>query len=193
MGLPQEMMRGTVLIAVVAALAVTMVASSDEAGTAAALPVKNVHTMTRTELMKELEEFRTALTAHQDKLAKAKTKISGLQEELDAITDEDQYEDNRKANEKSEKDKEKKAAQAKKNKATKKREKLADNLLEHVAKFLAYEAAKNGGRAGAIKPLKKVARTEAVAAVKKARRAAKKKGTKGKHALRKISVQAAKD
>jgi len=206
------MMRGTVLIAVVAALAVTMVASSDEAGAAAALPVKNVHTMTRSELMKELEESRAALTEHKDKLAKAKTKISGLQEELDAITDEDQYEDNRKANEKSQKSKEKKAAQAKKDKQTKKKEKLADNLMEHVAKFLAFEAAKKtknkgsvvqkkaileaartGGRAGAIKPLKKVARTTAVAAVKKARKAAKKKGTKGKHALRKVSVQAAKD
>jgi hypothetical protein len=200
-------MRSTVLIALVAALAVTMVSSSEET-----ISTQNVHTMTRTELMKELTAARTQLTDHKHKLDMANTKMRSLEEELDAITDEDEYEDSRKANEKSNKAKDKKKAAIKRKKQLKKKTKFSDVLMEHVAKFLAFEAAKKtasqgsikqkaaileaartGARAGAVKPLKKVARDTAVAAVKKARAAAKKAGTKGKHALRKISVKAAKD
>merc|ERR1711907_833819 len=197
-------MRRTVLIALVAALAVSMVASSEE--TTADAAAANMHTMSRAELIDAFKASQQALNQHKVDLKKAQTKIANLQEELDAITDEDQYEDNRKSNEKAKKAAEKKKA------AKKKKAKFSDVLMEHVAKFLAMKAAKNtqdkgstvqkkavleaartGGRAGAAKPLKKVARSTAVAAVKKARAAAKKAGTKGKHALRKISVKAAKD
>jgi len=93
-----------------------------------------------------------------------------------------------------------------------KTEKFSDVVMEHVAKYRAFaaakktankgskvqkaailEAARTGGRAGAFKPLRKVARDTAVAAVKKARAEAKKAGTKGKHALRMISTKAARD
>merc|ERR1712096_341359 len=54
------------------------------------------------------------------------------------------------------------------------------------------KAAIKGGRAGAVRPLKKVVRSAAVAAVKAARNAARKSGKHGKHTLRKISMAAAK-
>lgn len=187
-----------------------MVASSEE--TTADAAAANMHTMSRAELIDAFKASQQALNQHKVDLKKAQTKIANLQEELDAITDEDQYEDNRKSNEKAKKAAEKKKAAKKKQAQLKKKTKFSDVLMEHVAKFLAMkaakktqdkgstvqkkavlEAARTGGRAGAAKPLKKVARSTAVAAVKKARAAAKKAGTKGKHALRKISVKAAKD
>merc|ERR1711918_186398 len=53
-------------------------------------------------------------------------------------------------------------------------------------------AAKKGGRAGAVGPLTKVIRAAAVAEIKKSRAESKKKGIHDKHALRKLSVAAAK-
>merc|ERR1711966_527033 len=164
-----------------------------------------VRAMTRAELMKELEESSSALHQHKADLKKANTKVDQLREELDAITDEDEYEGNRKANERKSKTQDKKKADAKKQKKMQKTEKFSDVVMEHVAKYRAFaaakktankgskvqkvailEAARTGGRAGAFKPLRKVARDTAVAEAKKA-------GTKGKHALRKISTKAARD
>lgn len=110
-----------------------------------------------------------------------------------------------------------KAAQKKKHDDKKraklaKKEKLSDILMDHGAKYLAMHAAKNhkdehsdkqmkkviaaakrGGRAGAVGPLKKVARAAAVAAVKKTRADLKKsKKHTSKHKIRSLCLEAAK-
>merc|ERR1712167_196241 len=99
-----------------------------------------------------------------------------------------------------------------KKKHDQKKEKLSDILMDHGAKFLSMKAAKEhkdehsdkqmkkvlaaarkGGRAGAVGPLKKVARAAAVAAVKKTRAALKKsKKHTSKHKLRTACLEAAK-
>merc|ERR1712167_110317 len=91
-------------------------------------------------------------------------------------------------------------------------EKFSDLLMEHAVKYQAFKAAKKyaklgekgqmdkvmhfakvGGRAGAVKPLHKAARTLAVQAVKKARRAIKAAKKKVPHKkMRKVCMQAAK-
>merc|ERR1711881_559678 len=98
---------------------------------------------------------------------------------------------------------EKKKAAAKKKAKLAKKEKLSDILMDHGAKFMALKAAKEhkdehsdkqkkkvlaaarkGGRAGAVGPLRKVARSAAVAAVKKTRAQLKK--SKKHHSKRKL-------
>jgi len=121
-------------------------------------------------------------------------------------------EKNREVNEAKHKAQEKKAAAAKKKAKLAKKEKLSDILMDHGAKFLAFKAAKEykdehsdkqrkkvlaaarkGGRAGSVGPLRKVARAAAVAAVKKTRASLKKKGKHlSKHKLRHLCVNAAK-
>jgi len=201
------MARGLLLLAFVAALAVTVVAS-DEATSS----TEDLKTMSREQLMSALQNSRSVVEQSKQQLKKATDKIGSLKDELEALTDDDEYETNRKSHEKTHKLKVKKKQEAKREKKIQKKEKLSDMLLENAAKFLAFQAAKktankgstvqkaaileaarNGGRAGALGPLKKVVRSAAVQAVKKARVAAKKAGTHGKHAIRKISVQAAKD
>merc|ERR1712100_907723 len=106
----------------------------------------------------------------------------------------------------------KKHDQKKKAKLAKK-EKLSDILMDHGAKYLSMKAAKEhkdehsdkqmkkvlatarkGGRAGAVGPLKKVARAAAVAAVKKTRAQLKKsKKHHSKRKLRSLCLEAAKN
>merc|ERR1712100_947559 len=94
-----------------------------------------------------------------------------------------------------------------------KKEKLSDILMDHGAKYLSMKAAKEhkdehsdkqmkkvlaaarkGGRAGAVGPLKKVARAAAVAAVKKTRAQLKKsKKHHSKRKLRSLCLEAAKN
>merc|ERR1712159_966003 len=105
----------------------------------------------------------------------------------------------------------KKHDQKKKAKLAKK-EKLSDILMDHGAKYLSLKAAKEhkdehsdkqkkkvlaaarkGGRAGAVGPLRKVARAAAVAAVKRTRAALKKKHKHfNKHKMRHHCLSAAK-
>jgi len=107
---------------------------------------------------------------------------------------------------------EKKKAAAKKKAKLAKKEKLSDILMDHGAKYLAFKAAKEnkdehsdkqkkkvlaaarkGGRAGAVGPLRKVARAAAVAAVKKTRADLKKsKKHLSKHKMRHHCLNAAK-
>merc|ERR1711959_641944 len=107
---------------------------------------------------------------------------------------------------------EKKKAAAKKKAKLAKKEKLSDILMDHGAKYLAFKAAKEhkdehsdkqkkkvlaaarkGGRAGAVGPLRKVARAAAVAAVKKTRADLKKKHKHfNKHKMRHHCLNAAK-
>jgi len=195
-----------VFLALVAVLAVTVVTSNE---TTAKEDFKG---MSREQLVAALESSRSDVEAGKKELKHAHDKITTLTDELDAVTDDEEYEHNRRANEKDTKKKEQMKAQKKKNKKLKKETKFSDLMMEHAAKYLSFkvaehtkdkgskiqkalvlEAARQAGRAGAVQPLKKVMRSAAVAAVKKARLAAKKAGTKGKHALRKISVKAAKD
>merc|ERR1711934_1118768 len=198
-------MRMTVAVALLACLAAVVVASTD------AMAVDDTKTMSRADLIAALKNSRKMVAQTQHKLRMQGKKIHNLNDELDAVTDEDEYEGNRKANEKDVKAKQKKKADAKKAKKMKK-EKLSDLIMENAAKFLAFkaakktankgsvvqkkailEAARKGGRAGAAGPLKKVVRADAIAAVKKARAAAKKAGKTGKHTIRKIALKAAKD
>merc|ERR1712216_478977 len=186
-------MRMTVAVALLACLAAVVVASTD------AMAVDDTKTMSRADLIAALKNSRKMVAQTQHKLRMQGKKIHNLNDELDAVTDEDEYEGNRKANEKDVKAKQKK-------------EKLSDLIMENAAKFLAFkaakktankgsvvqkkailEAARKGGRAGAAGPLKKVVRADAIAAVKKARAAAKKAGKTGKHTIRKIALKAAKD
>merc|ERR1711981_901196 len=107
---------------------------------------------------------------------------------------------------------EKKKAAAKKKAKLAKKEKLSDILMDHGAKYLALKAAKEhkdehsdkqkkkvlsaarkGGRAGAVGPLRKVAGAAAVAAVKKTRADLKKKHKHfNKHKMRSLCLEAAK-
>merc|ERR1711959_129151 len=107
---------------------------------------------------------------------------------------------------------EKKKAAAKKKAKLAKKEKLSDILMDHGAKYLALKAAKEhkdehsdkqkakvlkaarkGGRAGAVGPLRKVARAAAVAAVKKTRADLEKKHKHfNKHKMRHHCLNAAK-
>merc|ERR1712093_816074 len=199
-------MRMTVAVALLACLAAVVVASTD------AMAVDDTKTMSRADLIAALKNSRKMVAQTQHKLRMQGKKIHNLNDELDAVTDEDEYEGNRKANEKDVKAKQKKKADAKKAKKMQKKEKLSDLIMENAAKFLAFkaakktankgsvvqkkailEAARKGGRAGAAGPLKKVVRADAIAAVKKARAAAKKAGKTGKHTIRKIALKAAKD
>merc|ERR1711881_773244 len=102
--------------------------------------------------------------------------------------------------------------EAKKKAKLAKKEKLSDILMDHGAKYLAFKAAKEhkdehsdkqkakvlkaarkGGRAGAVGPLRKVARAAAVAAVKKTRADLKKKKKHlNKHKMRHHCLNAAK-
>merc|ERR1719456_135906 len=108
---------------------------------------------------------------------------------------------------------EKEKNDAKKKAKLAKKEKLSDILMDHGAKYLAMKAAKEhkdehsdkqkravmaaakkGGRAGSVGPLKKVARAAAVAAVKKTRAQLKKsKKHVSKHKVRKLCLEAAKN
>merc|ERR1712093_322899 len=178
-------MRMTVAVALLACLAAVVVASTD------AMAVDDTKTMSRADLIAALKNSRKMVAQTQHKLRMQGKKIHNLNDELDAVTDEDEYDGNRKANEKDVKAKQKKKADAKKAKKMQKKEKLSDLIMENAAKFLAFkaakktankgsvvqkkailEAARKGGRAGAAGPLKKVVRADAIAAVKKARAAA---------------------
>merc|ERR1711981_1027218 len=121
-------------------------------------------------------------------------------------------EKSREVNEAKHKAIEKKKAAAKKKAKLAKKEKLSDILMDHGAKYLAFKAAKEhkdehsdkqkkktlaaarkGGRAGAVGPLRKVARAAAVAAVKKTRADLKKsKKHYNKHKMRHHCLNAAK-
>jgi len=118
----------------------------------------------------------------------------------------------RESREKASKDAEKKKEADKKAAKLKEKTKLSDILMDHGAKFLAMKAAKDtvdagstkqkaavlqaakkGARAGAVGPLRKVARAAAVAAVKQARADAKKAGKHNKSEVRKLATSAAKE
>merc|ERR1712054_11175 len=170
-------------------MAIAAVAICDES----LISKEDMTKMSKDQLVSALQEAQSHNTKLSKKLSHAKKEIASLSYEDDFPTA---------AEEAKRKHKEvaKKAALKKK----------SDILMDHGAKFLAFKAAKKtqsagsvkqekavmlaatkGGRAGAVGPLRKVIHSAAVAAVKKARAAAKGKDY-SKRKMRKISVAAAK-
>merc|ERR1711998_295596 len=150
--------------------------------------------------------------SRKEELSAAHDTITQLQVKLEEAKGEPLKfnEKEREAQEKKTKDAEKKADEAKRAAKLKKKEKLSDILMAHGAEFLAMKAAKDnadagdkkqkdevtkaaksGARAGAVGPLRKVARAAAVAAVKKSRAEAKKDKRNDKAKIREITTAAA--
>merc|ERR1712139_642516 len=165
----------------------------------------DVSKMSKEELMSALMKTQKTSLRTRSELESARAQIRTLHTKMTKGRKVTKFsEKNREVNEAKHKAQEKKAAAAK--------EKLSDILMDHGAKFLAYKAAKEykdehsdkqrkkvlsaarkGGRAGSVGPLRKVARAAAVAAVKKTRASLKKKGKHlSKHKLRHLCVNAAK-
>merc|ERR1711871_638210 len=179
-------------------MAIAAVAICDES----LISKEDMTKMSKDQLVSALQKAQSHNTKLSKKLSHAKKEIASLSYEDDFPTA---------AEEAKRKHKElAKKADAKRAAKMKKTEKLSDILMDHGAKFLAFKAAKKtqsagsvkqekavmlaatkGGRAGAVGPLRKVIHSAAVAAVKKARAAAKGKEY-SKRKMRKISVAAAK-
>merc|ERR1711907_62316 len=174
-------------------MAIAAVAICDES----LISKEDMTKMSKDQLVSALQEAQSHNTKLSKKLSHAKKEIASLSYEDDFPTA-------------AEEAKRKHKELAKKAALKKKTEKLSDILMDHGAKFLAFKAAKKtqsagsvkqekavmlaatkGGRAGAVGPLRKVIHSAAVAAVKKARAAAKGKDY-SKRKMRKISVAAAK-
>jgi hypothetical protein len=185
---------------VVALLALACVASAEDSAAS-----EDLNTMSKEDLVKALSQARSELTQTKGHLKS----VSGT---LDRIYAKRTREENaRKHQENKEKKAERAKEDAKKAAQLSKKMNLADVLMEHGAKFTAMKAAeksqddgnikqnkavllaaRKGARAGAVGPLKKIARAEAAKAVKAARAAAKKKGVHKKSEYRKITRTAAK-
>merc|ERR1711907_534335 len=168
--------------------------------------------MSRSELVAQLSATQKEAALTRSQLAAANDRISAMeialqQQHEGAVLTEKQRvvaERNKKAGEKK-KEAKRRALRLKK------KQKLEDVLMEHAASFVAMKTAKKfshkdtetqktavmkatlkAARAGAVGPLRKVARTVVAAAVKKARKEGIKAGKNDKHTLRKMSMIAAK-
>merc|ERR1712054_145021 len=168
--------------------------------------------MSKDELMTALMKTQKTSLRTRSELESARKQIRTLHTKMTGRKVAKFSERTREVNEAKHKRQEKKAAAAKKKAKLAKKEKLSDILMDHGAKFLAFKAAKEykdehsdkqskkvlaaarrGGRAGSVGPLRKVARAAAVAAVKKTRASLKKKGKHlSKHKLRHLCLNAAK-
>jgi len=185
-------------------MAIAAVAICDES----LISKEDMTKMSKDQLVSALQEAQSHNTKLSKKLSHAKKEIASLSYEDDFPTAAEEAK--RKHKELAKKAALKKKSDAKRAAKMKKTEKLSDILMDHGAKFLAFKAAKKtqsagsvkqekavmlaatkGGRAGAVGPLRKVIHSAAVAAVKKARAAAKGKDY-SKRKMRKISVAAAK-
>merc|ERR1712022_37887 len=195
-------------IVFVALALVVVVALGDETYSA-----DSMSKMSKSELISALTKTQKSQTTTHSELESARKQIRDLHAAMHSQTKAVHFsEKNREVNEAKHKAQEKKAAAAKKKAKLAKKEKLSDILMDHGAKFLAYKAAKEykdehsdkqrkkvlaaarrGGRAGSVGPLRKVARAAAVAAVKKTRASLKKKNKHlSKHKLRHLCLNAAK-
>merc|ERR1712196_593230 len=195
-------MSGRVVIFVALALLV-VVAVCDETYDKA-----KAESMSKEHLVSALIKSQTKRASTRSKLESARKQILDLQAKLrkgNASNRPHMDEKTREANELKHKAEEKKKSEKKKEAKLAKKEKLSDILMEHGAKYMAFKmakkykhnksdkqhakviaAARKGGRAGAVGPIRKVARAAAVAAVKKAGKHI------GKHKLRRMCVNAAK-
>jgi len=199
----------SVLFVAVMAFAVASVMSADAEG-----PLEtDLNVLSKEELIAKVNADRREHADTKAELDAAHEKISSLQEKLELAQGIENFDEkDREAAERKTKDQEKKAEAAKRAKKMQKKTKLSDLLMAHGAEFLAMKKAKEykdsgsqkqkkevmkaavaGARAGAVGPLKKVARDAAVRHVKASRKAALAKGLKKKDAIRKITTQAATD
>jgi len=188
-------MHRAALLLAVAFVGLTLVVAASE---------EELSAMSKEDLIKALQTTRTELTS-------TKAHLKHVTHSLDKIYARRKEEEQaRKAHEVSEKKAEQKKEEAKKAAKLNKKQKLSDVLMEHGAKYMALKAAKKtagdgsikqkqavllaakkGARAGAVGPLKKVARAAAAKAVKNSRAEARKKGTTKKSQLRKVTRAAA--
>merc|ERR1711981_745279 len=169
--------------------------------------------MSKDELISALMKTQKHATRSKSELDSARKQIRILHSKMGKAKSIAHFsEKTREQNEAKHKAIEKKKAAAKKKAKLAKKEKLSDILMDHGAKYLAFKAAKEhkdehsdkqkkktlaaarkGGRAGAVGPLRKVARAAAVAAVKKTRADLKKsKKHYSKHKMRHHCLNAAK-
>merc|ERR1712072_766663 len=171
-----------------------------------------VDKMSKEDLVSALMKIQKASGRTRSELESARKQIRDLHNQIAKPKPQHFDEKHREMRESSHKAAMKKKHDDKKRAKLAKKEKLSDILMDHGAKYLAMHAAKNhkdehsdkqmkkvlaaakkGGRAGAVGPLKKVARAAAVAAVKKTRAALKKsKEHTSKHKLRTACLEAAK-
>merc|ERR1711934_56352 len=171
-----------------------------------------VDKMSKEDLVSALMMIQKASGRTRSELESARKQIRDLHNQIAKPKPQHFDEKHREMRESSHKAAMKKKHDDKKRAKLAKKEKLSDILMDHGAKFMAMHAAKNhkdehsdkqmkkvlaaakkGGRAGAVGPLKKVARAAAVAAVKKTRAALKKsKKHTSKHKLRTACLEAAK-
>merc|ERR1711881_786116 len=171
-----------------------------------------VDKMSKEDLVSALMKIQKASGRTRSELESARKQIRDLHNQIAKPKPQHFDEKHREMRESSHKAAMKKKHDDKKRAKLAKKEKLSDILMDHGAKFMAMHAAKNhkdehsdkqmkkvlaaakkGGRAGAVGPLKKVARAAAVAAVKKTRAALKKsKKHTSKHKLRTACLEAAK-
>merc|ERR1711934_1280231 len=168
-----------------------------------------VDKMSKEDLVSALMKIQKASGRTRSELESARKQIRDLHNQIAKPKPQHFDEKHREMRESSHKAAMKKKHDDKKRAKLAKKEKLSDILMDHGAKFMAMHAAKNhkdehsdkqmkkvlaaakkGGRAGAVGPLKKVA---PVAAVKKTRAALKKsKKHTSKHKLRTACLEAAK-
>merc|ERR1712167_306979 len=191
----RTMLGGSMALKLTIVMAIAAVAICDES----LISKDDMTKMSKEQLVSALQKAQSHNADISKQLMKEKKEVANLSYEEDEPTD--MEETKRKSSEKTKKAAAKKAHAAKRAAKMKKTTKLSDILMDHGAKYLAFIAAKQhkatilaakkGGRAGAVGPLRKVVHNAAVAAVKKARKAAKGKDY-GKHKMRKISVDAAK-
>jgi len=172
-----------------------------------------VDKMSKDELVSALMKVQKASGRTRSELESARKQIRDLHTKLQQPKKPQHFDEkHREMRESHHKALEKKKNDDKKKAKLAKKEKLSDILMDHGAKYLAMKAAKEhkdehsdkqlkkviaaakrGGRAGAVGPLKKVARAAAVAAVKKTRADLKKsKKHTSKHKLRSLCLEAAK-
>merc|ERR1711998_612595 len=149
-----------------------VVASADGADDSSALM-----SLSKEQLVQLLTKSRAASSSAETDLANVKKQMTVIKAKLDAHRKQVAFSE--------EKNEEKQAALKRKMKKMKKKEKLSDILMDHGTKYHAFKAAKKyrkkgsdiqkkqvmkmakrGGRAGSVAPLRKVARTMAVQAVK---------------------------
>merc|ERR1711871_417664 len=154
------------LLLAVAFVGLTLVVAASE---------EELSAMSKEDLIKALQTTRTELTS-------TKAHLKHVTHSLDKIYARRKEEEQaRKAHEVSEKKAEQKKKAAKKT--------AGDGSIKQKQAVLL--AAKKGARAGAVGPLKKVARAAAAKAVKNSRAEARKKGTTKKSKLRKVTRAAA--
>merc|ERR1712167_274845 len=188
----RTMLGGSMALKLTIVMAIAAVAICDES----LISKDDMTKMSKEQLVSALQKAQSHNADISKQLMKEKKEVANLSYEEDEPTD--MEETKRKSSEKSKKAAAKKAHAAKRAAKMKKTTKLSDILMDHGAKYLAFIAAKQNKNSGSVKQqkatilaAKKGGRAGAVAAVKKARKAAKGKDY-GKHKMRKISVDAAK-